>query len=174
MLYFHSIYFTFLKELVMLRKFTLLILACFLMHNANGQSFSNGTLNAEVGLNAYTASLSAEYKSKWLVNAGYQTNDFHFLNIEDVSSNSDAFKDRLYGAVLFSLLKTEKINHHLGVGAAFYGTTNSAGSAALGLSGSLNYKLTYPISDKLAASGNLYILNGQPNELSVGINYIIF
>lgn len=158
----------------MSNKIPLLVLATLWFYNLNGQSFSNGTLNAEVGLNAYTASLSAEYKSKWLVNAGYQTNDYHFLNIEDIANNTDAFKDRLYGAVLLPLLKTEKINHHLGLGAAFYGTTNSAGSAALGLSGSLIYKLIYPISDKLAASGNLYILNGQPNELSVGINYIIF
>lgn len=158
----------------MTRKFALISLTCLWMYSTNGQSFSNGTLNGEIGLNAYTISLSTELKEKWLINAGYQTNDFHFLNIEDATNNADAFKDRLYGALLFPLFSTEKIKHYFGVGAALFGTTNSAGSATVGLSGTLNYKLTYPLSDKLAASGNVYILNGQPNELSLGINYRIF
>jgi len=174
MLYFHFIYLTFLKVFVMVRKFTLLALASVWIYSANGQSFSNGTLNAEVGLNAYTASLSAEYKSKWLVNAGYQTNEFHFLDSEDQDNNEDVFQDRLYGAVLLPLLRSEKVDHYLGVGAALYGTTNSSGSAAVGISGSLNYKLFYSISDKLAVSGNIYLLNGQTNELSIGLIYKIF
>jgi len=149
-------------------------IACLWMFNSSGQSMSNGTLNIEAGLNAYTISMSTEFKDKLLVNAGYQTNEFHFLNSEDQDNNVDVFQDRLYGAVLLPLLRSEKVDHYLGVGAALYGTTNSAGSAAVGISGSLNYKLFYSISDKLAVSGNIYLLNGQTNELSIGLIYKIF
>ena len=158
----------------MSRKIALLAFASLYLCNSNAQSISSGTLNIEAGLNAYTISMSTEYKDKWLVNAGYQTNEFHFLNSEDRGNNEDVFQDRLYGAVLLPLLRSEKVDHYLGVGAAIYGTTNSAGNAAAGISGSLNYKLFYSISDKLAVSGNIYLLNGQTNELSVGIIYKIF
>ena len=158
----------------MFKKLFMVAIACLWMFNSSGQSMSNGTLNIEAGLNAYTISMSTEFKDKWLVNAGYQTNEFHFLNSEDQDNNEDVFQDRLYGAVLLPLLRSEKVDHYLGVGAALYGTTNSAGSAAVGISGSLNYKLFYSISDKLAVSGNIYLLNGQTNELSIGLIYKIF
>ena len=158
----------------MSKKLATVAIACLWMFNSSGQSMSNGTLNIEAGLNAYTISMSTEFKDKWLVNAGYQTNEFHFLNSEDQDNNVDVFQDRLYGAVLLPLLRSEKVDHYLGVGAALYGTTNSAGSAAVGISGSLNYKLFYSISDKLAVSGNIYLLNGQTNELSIGLIYKIF
>jgi len=158
----------------MSKKLATVAIACLWMFNSSGQSMSNGTLNIEAGLNAYTISMSTEFKDKCLVNAGYQTNEFHFLNSEDQDNNEDVFQDRLYGAVLLPLLRSEKVDHYLGVGAALYGTTNSAGSAAAGISGSLNYKLFYSISDKLAVSGNIYLLNGQTNELSIGLIYKIF
>ena len=158
----------------MSKKLSMVAIACLWMFNSSGQSMSNGTLNIEAGLNAYTISMSTEFKDKWLVNAGYQTNEFHFLNSEDQDNNEDVFQDRLYGAVLLPLLRSEKVDHYLGVGAALYGTTNTAGSAAAGISVSLNYKLFYSISDKLAVSGNIYLLNGQTNELSIGLIYEIF
>jgi len=158
----------------MSKKLATVAIACLWMFNSSGQSISNGSLNIEAGLKAYTISMSSEFKDKWLVNAGYQTNEYHFLDSEDFENNQDAFQDRLYGAVLLPLLRSEKVDHYLGVGAAIYGTTNSEGNAAAGISGSLNYKLFYSISDKLAVSGNIYLLNGQTNELSIGLVYKIF
>ena len=158
----------------MSKKLSIVAIACLWMFNSSGQSFSNGSLNIEAGLNAYTLSLSSEYKEKWLVNAGYQTNEFHFSSPENQVNNEDPFQDRLYGSVLFPLSRKEKIQHHLGIGAAIYGTTNSAGTAAAGISGSLNYKLLYSLTEKLSISGNLYLYNGQSNELSIWLIYKIF
>ena len=148
-----------------------LFFTCFFIFSSNGQSFTNGTVNLEFGLNAYTLSVSTEYKSKWLINAGYQTNEFHYNSAEDVANNFDPFADRFFGAVLLPLLKSDKVNHYAGIGAILSGTS---AQNVIPFNGLLNYKLTYSLSDKMSFSGNYYLVNGESNELSLGIIYSIF
>jgi hypothetical protein len=137
----------------------------------SGQSISNGNFIVCAGSNAYTFGLSADYNDSWKLNLGYQTNEFHFNQAEDLANDSDPFADRFFLTAQKPLMQKEKISHLIGVGAMLSGTS---AQNTIPFLGSLHYTLEYLLNDKIKGSLNFYGVNSESNDISVGLTVNLF
>ena len=147
----------------MFNKLNTLIFAVLLTGICKGQTFSELKIDVAAGYNAYTISSSTLYNEKWMIDVGYQTNEYHFRASE---ASGDLFADRFFVSLLRPFSESKKITHFAGIGAI--STPNR-----IPISGSLRYQLAYLLTDQLALNSNIFMTYGYPSEINLGLSYRI-